>query len=274
MTDREAVLGKLRSPRHPLSSHDHAGSTPLSRRLSGERGSWHNRESRISRYSYRFKSFGVSHGADHHVTARPHEGTAISRSTLALFVGVGVSYTGWLGTFSIYRYLLPIEMLSGAILMAAFRQIARPVAVPVLMIATAMATWFTTNPLEWGHIPFRDHYLEISAPRIEPGTMVLNVGNNPVAFLIPFLDPGVRWLSLDNNLLRPEQGNALVARERSLIAGQHGPILVLHAVASSTEVNTILAAYGLVENPNQCQNILSNLGSETYALCAASRQWL
>lgn len=203
--------------------------------------------------------------------ARGDARAPLPRSILALFVASVVAYVAWIAGFSIYRFLLPTEMLSGVLVLAALSQIARPAAAPVLMAVAAFACSITTLPLEWGHTPFRDHYVEVSAPPIEPDALILIVGADPVAYFIPFMDPSARWLGLDNNLLRPNQGNALVARERSLIERQSGAIMVMHAGAPPAEVSAVLAAYGLTEDADRCGQVSSNLGGEAYTLCSAHR---
>ena len=39
----------------------------------------------------------------------------------------------------------------------------------------------------------------MQAPALAPNTLVLIVGDDPVSYLVPFMDPSARWLSLDNN---------------------------------------------------------------------------
>ncbi len=196
---------------------------------------------------------------------------AVPRETVALFTFWIVSYVIWLLAFSIYRYLLPLEMLTGVIILAGLVELARPQAMPILVAAAAIACWIAEKPLEWGHAPFSARYIDVSAPPIAPDAVALIVGDAPVSYIIPFLNPHIRWLSLRNNFLAPQQSNLLVKRERDVIAAHSGSIVVLEAGSSPQEVTATLAAYGLTEDTESCGTVSSNLGAETYRLCPAHR---
>ena len=78
--------------------------------------------------------------------ARRDDRQALPRTAAALFAFVLVSYAVLLPMFAVYRYLLPVEMLSGVVAMAAALFLARASAVPPLMVAAAMGCWITTKP--------------------------------------------------------------------------------------------------------------------------------
>ncbi len=203
--------------------------------------------------------------------ARRDDGRALPRAAAALFAFVVVSYAVWLPMFAVYRYLLPLEMLSGALVLAAALYLARASAVPPLMVAAAVSCWATTKPLEWGHAAFRDRYVEVQAPALAPNTLVLIVGDDPVSYLVPFMDPSARWLSLDNNFLNPTQGNRLVERERDTIAAHRGPMAVLAEGAAGDRVSSTLSAYGLSPDLAACGKVTSSLGGQVFDLCAVRR---
>lgn len=196
---------------------------------------------------------------------------ALPKSTLIIFTFMIVSYVVWAFSFSIYRYALAMEMLSGVIILAALFELALSSAIPILMLMLAFTSWRTTVPLEWGHSPYRGHYVEVSAPPVDPSSLILIIGADPIAYLIPFMNTGARWLGLDNNLLHPDQDNGLIERERKIITDHTGPIYTLDAGAPPSRVSAVLAMYGLKENPDLCDRVSSNLGDEIYALCRVER---
>ena len=140
-----------------------------------------------------------------------------------------------------------------------------------LVVPTAAGCWATTKPLEWGHTAFRDRYVEVQAPALAPNTLVLIVGDDPVSYLVPFMDPSARWLSLDNNFLNPTQGNQLVERERDAIANHRGPMAVLAEAAAEDRVSATLSAYGLSADLTRCGKVTSSLGGQVFDLCAVRR---
>ena len=124
---------------------------------------------------------GVALTAAYATLARRNDRQELPRTATALFAFVFVSYRVWLPIFAVYRYLLPIEMLSGVVGMAAASYLARASAVPPLMVAVAVCCWVTTKPLEWGHTFSRDRYVEVQAPALAANTIVLIVGDDPVS---------------------------------------------------------------------------------------------
>jgi hypothetical protein len=142
----------------------------------------------------------------------------------------------------------------------------------VLAVAAMAACIATTKPLEYGHVPFKDRYMEVEGPELPRDTLVAVVGMDPVAFVIPFFAPDTRWVSLYSNFLRPEQKNALVIRARDLIASHRGPMMVLNAGATRDVISQTLLSFSLLVDDGDCSPISSNLGAETYQLCRANRR--
>lgn len=187
----------------------------------------------------------------------------------ALVTFVAVSYGLWLDGFSIYRYLIPLEILSGTLIVIGLVGLVRQRALPALSIAATTACLVTTAPLDWGHTPFRDHYVEVSAPPLPHDALVLIVGTDPVSYLLPFMDPGAVWISLQNNFLRADENGLLVRRERDLVANHQGPLMVLDAGVTPASLAATLSAFGLTTDLGTCVDLSSNLGAETHRLCEA-----
>jgi hypothetical protein len=201
---------------------------------------------------------------------RSSQGTRVSPGVRALTIFILVAYFIWLPLFSIYRYLVPIELLSGVVIVLALGAIVRRHAWPVMGVAAAGLCIATTVPLDWGHAPFRDRYIEVNAPALAPDTLVVIVGADPVSYFIPFLNRKVRWVSLMNNLLRPDQDNLLMRRARELIKEHRGPLMMLQAGASEADSDATLSRLSLVRGPGECGYLSSNLVAERYAICPIS----
>jgi hypothetical protein len=93
------------------------------------------------------------------------------------------------------------------------------------------------------------------------------VGSDPVAYLVPFFDRKVQWVSVLNNFLRPEQNNLLVRRARDLVHGHRGPLMVLEAGATDAESTATLSRLSLGRSPGECAPVWSNLGDQRARLC-------
>jgi hypothetical protein len=185
----------------------------------------------------------------------------------ALIIFMIVAYLLWLGLFSIYRYLLPIELLSGVVIVLAIGSLVNREAWPVVAGAAAALCIATTIPLEWGHARFNKRYVEVTAPQLDPNTLVVIVGRDPVSYFIPFLDPNIRWVSVDNSLVQLGQRNLLVARARDLIHAHRKPLMALQAGVKDDDFARTLAQLSLVPRAETCASLSSNLGPEQYRLC-------
>lgn len=198
----------------------------------------------------------------------PQAWRPLPRGISALIIFAAVSYLIWLPMFSIYRYLLPLELISGIFIVLALGVLATREAWPMVAAATAALCIVTTLPLEWGHSPIRDRYLTISAPAIPPNTLVVIVGTYPISYLVPFFDRSVRWVGGANGLVSPGQNNLLARRARDLIHEHKGPLMVLEAGANEDVATAAMSRLSLART-GDCARVSSNLGGESYRLCPA-----
>jgi hypothetical protein len=195
-------------------------------------------------------------------------GRPFPRGLWALIIFALVSYLIWLPLFSIYRYLIPLELISGIFIVLALGAIVTREAWPLVAAATASLCIATTIPLEWGHAPIRDRYVEISAPAIEPNSLVVIIGTYPISYLGTFFDRSVRWVGGANGIVSPEQNNLLARRARDLVHGHQGPLMVLEAGASDAVITAAMSRLSLART-GDCAPVSSNLGGESYRLCSA-----
>ncbi len=190
----------------------------------------------------------------------------------AVIIFMVFSYALWLAMFAMYRYLLPLELLSGVAIVLALGYLARRDAWPVLAALAAVLCLVTTIPQEWGRARISERYLEITAPRLKPNTLVVIVGGEPVAYFIPFIDQNVTWVSVMSNFLRPGQDNLFMRRARDLIRNHDGPLLTLQAGAKDDAFAKVLSSFSLVPASGNCEPLYSNLGRERYRLCPVQVQ--
>jgi hypothetical protein len=194
--------------------------------------------------------------------------TAMPSSIRAVVIFGLVAYFIWLSLFGIYRYLLPLEMLSGLFVVLALGALfARPAIWTLVAVAAAVACMVTTVPLEWGHRPFGNRYVEVSAPTLPSDTLVVLVGDEPVSYLIPFMSPDIVWVGLLNNFLSPDQQNLLIRRERDLLSSHKDNLMVLKTGTAPEVVSEVLAAFGLAAEEGNCKSISTNLNDQPYQLC-------
>jgi hypothetical protein len=197
----------------------------------------------------------------------------LPRGAVALTIFVVVSYIIWLTLFSIYRYLIPLELVSGIVIVLAICAIARPQAWLVLTTLIAALCVATTVPMEFGHIPFGDRYVEIRGPNLQPDTLVVIPNGIPVSYLIPFFDRNVRWVSVKSNFLEPNQRNLLMQRARALINDHLGPLMMIQADSDSTSNDDVMSQLSLARD-GKCASIWSNIDPDQYTICPVIRRML
>jgi hypothetical protein len=202
------------------------------------------------------------------VSDDPLADRARGRMLLAALAG---AYLPWAFVFGIYRYALPIEMLSLvaiAILigwMPAPRH-ARIATVALLALVTQSLVTATFERLDW-----TGRYVEAQLPAIEPDAMVLGVGKYPFAYLIPFAPPTVPWLRIDGWLVGPKDGTGLATMMEQRVAAQRGPLYVIFAAWERNDRDRALAAYGLAADDAACTTVTSNIG-RPLAFCRVVRK--
>lgn len=153
------------------------------------------------------------------------------RAVRMVFVFVGVSYTLWLVLYSILRYAVPVELLTGLLILVATQELlsvwlpqgGTRHAVTWVMAGIAVVLIGSSRYTDWGHAPYATVAFDVRPPALEPGSMVLVVGQ-PNAYIIPFFRDaeslqfvGVTWLTAitDNYRL-----GALTERRIKAYSGQ------------------------------------------------------
>lgn len=204
-------------------------------------------------------------------------GSPTERDPLALawrFLAVFalVAYLAWLKLFAIYRYLVPLEMISGTLIVGCALYLipgrnARRVAIVIL----AILVLGTTRKASWGRIDFRGTYFDVGVPYVAPKALVIVGPYEPMAYIIPFLPADARFVSPHNNFLHFDQGNLLQRRIADLIARHDGPMYSLDFWRQDY-VDAALLHYGLTRDVAACLPIRSTLDANAMRLCRVERR--
>lgn len=182
-----------------------------------------------------------------------------------LLLVIAVGYVTWLKLFSIYRYLVPIEVLT-------------PLATYVLLsrlcrydVATRIAAWVLGvaalvvvggGAKTWGHegwasTAFRADVPQITAPET---TTVILVGADPAGWLATFLPPSVAFTQIGSNF---PDSPAYDAQVRSMARRRGGPIFGVFPAKqnwraqSVANMNGVLGRIGLTSGQRGCEVVRS-----------------
>jgi hypothetical protein len=186
---------------------------------------------------------------------------------LALFLLVGTFVS--LMVFNNYRYLGPVECVSGVLIVLALGELVGRRRWIATAATVAVVCVVTTAPIDFPRAQWGERYISIDAPALDPRTLVVIATDRGAAsFLVPFFDPRIRWVRTRSNLIPPNGRGLLVDRVRGLIAGHQGPLVSVEI----TEVPlasraSILEELLLERTEAPCTPFNTNLTDLHYVLC-------
>jgi hypothetical protein len=208
--------------------------------------------------------------ASHVFKGARRDGAFAQTSGLGLvLIFVIVSYFSWELGFGIYRYALPLEMLTGVVTMGALiwlLEAGRTRVVVALALLTVVAT--TTVYLDWGRGSYGDRYVDVRVPALPRNSVVLIATWDPVAYFIPFAEPTAQFLGINNNYLELSQNNKLATEVKHVMRTPGRPKFVLSVGEfNSDALNSLLKEFDLRLSASPCEPIRSNLEEQALSLC-------
>lgn len=191
-----------------------------------------------------------------------------------LLTTIAIAYVAWLKLFSIYRYLVVLEMLAPLAILLICETLpprrGRFVGLAIVLLLCA-----STRPANWIRFPFTAHAVEVAPPRInDPAhTLVVIAGHEPLSFLIPAFPDSMRFLRIDSTFTNPDQTSIPFNKVmKDQIDRHEGPILALFIPIEKHDVIKRLGNDGLELVEDSCLSFTSAIGAGPYSLCAAERK--
>jgi hypothetical protein len=203
------------------------------------------------------------------------------RLGLLLLVACAASYVAWLQLFSIYRYLIPVEMLVPLLLVISVRmwglapRMQRIATIALLLVVVPIQP-SNRDRIPWNGAQFAPFVQAASPVGMDlTGALVVvpgwHPGYRPNAFVIPFFPPAVGFLRIiahddPAGLLVTGFEDAIARR----IASHDGPVFVLMTPGGEEPVSASLARHRLVADFRQCGRLTTSIGGPL-ALCPVRR---
>jgi hypothetical protein len=194
---------------------------------------------------------------------------APTRGLGLIFVFVAVSYVTWALASGYYRYVVPLEMLTGIVTMGALVWVFRDprlriTAAAIVLIIAAVTTVYP----DWGRRPYGDKYADVRVPPLPANSIVLLATGEPVSYFIPFANPNVQYVGIENNYLRLSQNNKLAAEVKRVMRSPGRPKFLLNVdELDRGKWNGFLEQFGLQLSSSPCRPIESNLPPHALSLC-------
>jgi len=188
-------------------------------------------------------------------------GDADIRATTGFFViFMVVSFFLWMKMFAVYRYAVVCEFLVpltvflvlGALLRNPRRQLRAALVCMVFLLVTL-------DPGHWGRRPWTSDYFDVRLPALaeQRDAIVLVTGHDPIAYMIPFFPPQVRFLRIQGFVTGPSptlnETDRLMMRA---LADHTGPVLILFRVYEEWHALNALEFYGLELDRAGCQTFV------------------
>lgn len=189
-----------------------------------------------------------------------------------LFCFAAITYAMWQVMFSVYRYLIPMEMLAPLLIVMAISL--WPIAAG-LRLACMVGVMLVLQSLVIYNPPrqaWDDQYVRVQVPALPDAqhSMVLMVGTEPMAFVIPSFPAAIPFLRIDGWMVWKDDHSSGLARQmRARVAQHDGPLFMLFAATNQQRASAAAQAYGL-RLSTSCSAIRSNI-AEPLQLCRLLR---
>jgi hypothetical protein len=204
--------------------------------------------------------------------ARGDPPPAPSRTASAwALVGVfwAASFLLWTAQYSILRYIVALEILTGVLIVGLLRLLVRRGHAQALMVVAAVALIHTTHWPDWGRVSYGARWFDVEVPRIEPGALVLLVADAPMAYVLPFFPADARHMGVRNNINFPGSPTLLEKKIADAIRTHQGPLYSLSYPAGQAAAD--LTAYGLQRTSGGCAEVRTNMRTSPIELCRLER---
>ena len=181
-----------------------------------------------------------------------------------------VSLLIWAVQHSYYRYVIPLELLSGALVVRLLARVVRRELFAPVAVLFGLAIVFTARVPDWGRRHFDPRYFAISAPELPEKALVIVVGGDPLAYVIPYMRPDARFVGYSNSVIHVDHDHKLAQLAREVIDRFDGPMFSL--AFPQDDARIALARRNLVQDRARCALVTTNMPASPIELCRLERR--
>jgi hypothetical protein len=158
---------------------------------------------------------------------------------VVVLIFVAVAYLIWMRLFSIYRYLIPLELLAPLVIWIVWQAVAPSLqrVAGFLLALLAVCVFPIAN---WGHAEWGDRAISAQVPAFAaPSNSIVFFAqsNPPSGWMATFFPPEVKIIALGTGLAEPE---AWRRRQQAAIAERGGPHYLLFTASRNDKDGTRL----------------------------------
>ena len=189
-----------------------------------------------------------------------------------LIVFFACSYIAWQMLFSIYRYLVPLELLAPMVVIILFgwllanRIHALTSSAVILMLVGA-----TVRPSDWGRVAWGPQFIQVQIPNVAlSGSTIVMASTNPTAYVAPSFPPDARFIRIEGNFFAylTQRGRQDITTMLAL------PASALYLITSSDGIGSaavLLKRHSLRMINGSCQPLITNLDRDL-VFCQLDRE--
>jgi len=186
-----------------------------------------------------------------------------------------VSYFIWLTLFALYRYLIPLELLSG-ILITYFLQYfftTHKIRIICLSFLTVIICFSTIYPVWAEKQSYGNHYFSFSNIPVLPNNATIFLTTVPLSYVIPFFQQDARFIGLPFLTIKLKEVNSTELAEKKYLSkvmknfsSPHAYTLAFEKPDSFAEKSEQVLHYFGWEKAAQCKHFTDNMG-HAFELC-------
>ncbi len=196
-------------------------------------------------------------------------GAGVSRAWVLIIVFFVVSFLLWTEQHSVYRYLIVLDMLTGALIVSLLHRMLRPQLAAGVALFVAAALIATTQHADWWRVEFGPRWFDVNMPAVEKNAQVLITTEDPISFVLPYFPADARHLGVANSVNAPWRRTKLQYAVADAIRGHDGPQYQLTSPPGAGSLS--LASHGLERDQASCREIRTNMAIAVLELCRLSR---
>ncbi|MEP7329452.1 MAG: hypothetical protein ABI777_09590 [Betaproteobacteria bacterium] len=207
----------------------------------------------------------------HRLSSRPYPvvQAGVSAAWRLISIFFLTSFLLWTAQHSVYRYLLTLDLLTGALIVTFLWRLLRPGYAAGIAIVVAVVIIATTRPTDWWRIDFGNQWFEVEMPKVEPNALVLITTDQPVSYVLPSFPRDAKHLGVANNVNDPSRRTKMADLVNETIAQHQGPIYQLTAPAGGGSNN--LLPHRLWRDQTSCAEITTKMLTSKLELCRLYR---
>lgn len=194
----------------------------------------------------------------------------LTEPATGLFFAFAVGYLVWLAEFGVHRYMPPLDILCGAVILT-FAMMIPPRSLGLgLMVAVTCLSLGVMDVPDWGHLPWLPYWQSINPKPLDlGGPSIIFLTEKPSSFIAASLGGDARYVGLYEDFGLRNGANTYFARqlEQELSSMPGVQLKEVDRGAIPAVSAAILASYGLIAT-NRCKAL--TIAGEKFRICEVS----